>query len=85
MKKMLMLLCSFAMICSLSIPVNAEVYGKDTSMESTYTGYCPLSTSHSNATVSAYVSGGRAYAIGYITYYDPYVETLTGSSSWGWV
>ncbi|CDD50543.1 unknown [Firmicutes bacterium CAG:308] len=47
--------------------------------------YCPILTSHSAATVSAYASGGRAYATGYITYYDPYVETLSGTGSWGWV
>lgn len=46
---------------------------------------CPLLTSHSAATVSAYASGGRAYAKGTITYYAPYVETLTGTGSWGWV
>lgn len=40
-------------------------------------------SSHSNAWVSASASGGRAHAKGYITYYEPYRETLTGSGSWG--
>lgn len=44
---------------------------------------CPLISSHSNAWVSASASGGRAHAKGYITYYEPYRETLTGSGSWG--
>ncbi|MEJ8738557.1 hypothetical protein WKT02_14000 [Erysipelotrichaceae bacterium HCN-30851] len=46
---------------------------------------CPLLSAHSEPWITTSVSGGRAVVKGYITYLEPYKETLTGSGSWGLV
>lgn len=85
-------LLSFILLLS---GMNLNIYAQENTLSSNTTDItsvkdatvlytnCPLISSHSNAWVSASASGGRAHAKGYITYYEPYRETLTGSGSWG--